>query len=269
VVLRRGTCTPRIHPATHNGKPDGVAVFLEPDALAKKRIDQGSYTFGCQMLQDPKADSTFGFKEDDYRYWTPKNWGDMNRYIVVDGASSKKKGSDYTVMEVWGLGRDGNYYLIDGVRDRLKLTERAKWLFKLHRQYRPLSVGNESYGAMADIEHMEEKMERENYRFEIIPLGGAMSKNDRIGMLIPKSEDHRVWMPTRCLYPDYEGQVQNFTRHMEEEFRDFPVSEHDDILDCAARILDPNFGACFPEPEEDFPRNNNKNKARSNYELFD
>ena len=193
----------------------------------------------------------------------------MNRYILVDPASSKKKGSDYTVMEVWGLGMDGNYYIIFGVRDRMSLKERAKWLFKLHREYRPNAVGYEQYGQQADIEHMESKMEDENYRFEIIPLGGQMAKEDRIGMLIPKSEDHRIWMPTRCLYPDYEGQVQNFTQHMEEELRDFPVAEHDDILDCAARILDPNLGACFPEPEEELPRNNSNNKARSDYDLFD
>jgi phage terminase large subunit-like protein len=49
--------------------------------------------------------------------------------------SKKKVTSDYTVMEVIGLAPDNNYYLIDGVRDRLNLTQRAQKLFELHRAY--------------------------------------------------------------------------------------------------------------------------------------
>jgi hypothetical protein len=52
-----------------------------------------------------------------------------------------------------------------------------------------------------------------------------------------------------------------------EEYLAFPVSLHDDMLDCLARILDPELGASFPMPatamdwrhahEEDYydPRN--------------
>jgi hypothetical protein len=41
-------------------------------------------------------------------------------------------------------------------------------------------VGYEAYGLMAEIEHIEERMGRENYHFSITKLGGAMPKPDRI-----------------------------------------------------------------------------------------
>jgi phage terminase large subunit-like protein len=82
---------------------------------------------------------------------------EMRRYICVDPASSKKKGSDYPVMVVVGLGADQNYYLLDAVRDRLNLTERCAALFRLHRKWWPERVGFERYGMLSDIEYVREK----------------------------------------------------------------------------------------------------------------
>jgi hypothetical protein len=45
---------------------------------------------------------------------------------------------------------------------------------------------------MADVEHFKDRMERENYRFEITELGGVMAKNDRIRRLIPWFEQGRL-----------------------------------------------------------------------------
>jgi len=82
------------------------------------------------------------------RYFDPDegDTDEMRNYILVDSASSKKKGSDHTVMVVIGLGADQNYYLLDAVRDRLNLSERCKELFRLHRKWRPERVGYEKYG---------------------------------------------------------------------------------------------------------------------------
>jgi predicted phage terminase large subunit-like protein len=267
-MIKRTAATPRIHPATEDGKPEGKPIFFSKELLAEKRRKMGSYIFACQMLQNPKADEVQGFKEEDFKYWHQENWSGMNRYITVDPASAKKKESDYTVMLVWGLGEDRNYYVIDGVRDRLNLTERAKWLFKLHRTYRPINTGYEKYGMQADIEYMEEKMERNNYRFTITPLGGQMPKLDRIRRLIPKFEECRVYFPVRCIFVDYERKPKNLTKILEDEFIAFPVSEHDDATDCAARILDKELGAGFPTPSIEMPGAHIIDSVETNYELF-
>lgn len=251
VMMDRGSAVPRIKPATHNGKapPEGKPVFLSEELLMQKRRDQGPYTFGTQQLQDPVSDKAMSFKEEWLRYY--ENLGDTskwNKYIIVDPASAKKATSDYTVMEVIGLAPDNNYYLIDAVRDRMNLTQRANKLFELHRIHNPKAVGYERYGMQADIEHIQYVMEQKNYRFTIIELGGAIPKEDRIKKLIPIYEQFRFYMPKRFMFVDSEGNTQDYVqKFIADEYLSFPVCVHDDMMDCRARILDPNLGAEFPK----------------------
>jgi len=248
-MMERGSVVPRIYPATHNGKMDGEPVLFSKDDLFIKRRDMGPYTFGTQMLQDPVADKAMGFKEEWLKYYEViKDTSKWNVYIIVDPASAKKKSSDYTVMEVIALAPDNNYYLIDAVRDRLNLTQRTSKLFELHRKHNPKAVGYEHYGMQSDVEHMKYVMEQENYRFNIIELGGQIAKEDRIQRLVPIYEQGRFYMPKILYFVNYEGRrIDYIQTFIEDEYLAFPVSVHDDMLDCRARILDPALGAQFPK----------------------
>jgi predicted phage terminase large subunit-like protein len=250
VIMERGAATARIHRATVDGAAEGAPVLLSRAALAQKRRDMGPYVFGSQMLQNPLADAVQGFQEEWLRFYgegAPGNWREMNSYLLVDPASEKKPGSDYTVIWAIGLAPDHNYYVLDGIRDRLNLTERAERLLALHRKWNPLKVGYEKYGQQADIEHILYVQNIRNYRFAITPLGGSMPKNDRIRRLIPLFEQARLWLPHKLRFIDYERRerdmVNEFTR---QEYLHFPVASHDDMLDALARIVDPDLGAAFP-----------------------
>lgn len=246
-IMKRAAAIPRIHKGTKDGKPEGEPVLWSREFMAKKRITMGPYIFGCQILQDPVADQVQGFRLEWLRYWTPEKWAAMNRYILVDPAGEKKKDNDYTVMLVIGTGADRNYYLIDGIRDRLNLTERAKHLMRLHRKYLPIRVGYEKYGKDSDIEHIQFVQGLEAYHFEIVPLAGQMAKNDRIRRLIPIYEQARFLLPHACHFADYEGKLHNLTQEfIDDEYLTFPVASHDDIFDCMARILDEELAATFP-----------------------
>lgn len=250
-MMDRGSVKPRIYPATHNGKADGKPVLLDAETLAKKRRDMGPYTFACQMLQDPVADKAMGFKEEWLQYYKTKpNTKGWNIYLLVDPAGKKKSTNDYTVMEVIGLAPDSNYYLLDAVRDRLNLTERTKKVFELHRKWKPKAVGYEQYGMQSDIEHIKFVQEQENYRFPIKELGGSIAKEDRIKKLIPIYEQGRFFMPERLYFTDYQGEAKDYVQiFIENEYKTFPVSTHDDMMDCRARILEADLGAKFPSPE--------------------
>ncbi len=265
VIMKRGAAVSRIYPATEDGSIEGNAVLMTNERLAEKRREMGPYTFACQMLQDPKADETQGFKQEWLKFYADDaGWESMNRYVVVDPASEKKKSSDYTAAWVVGLAQDGNYYVLDFYRDRMNLTERADLVFRLHRKWRPQRVGYEKYGMMADIEHMRDRMERENYRFEIAELGGPMPKNDRIRRLIPLFEQGRVYMPHTMSKTDYEGIVRDLTDvFVEEEYKPFPVGIHDDMLDAMARILDEGMNLVWPEVYEDEKEDRYARKSRS------
>jgi phage terminase large subunit-like protein len=247
-LMDRGTAKPRIYPATIDATPLGHPVLLSADTLAEKRRDMGPYTFACQMLQDPRADETQGFLLEWMRYYARIEHRSLNRYILVDPANAKKRGSDYSVFWVLGLGADRNYYVLDVVRDRLNLTQRCSTLLELHRKWLPMEVRYEHYGIQADIQHIESEQERQNYRFKITPVGGQTPKPDRIKRLIPIFEQGRMYFPQTLWMTDYEGKTVDLIKvFLEEEYKAFPVSLHDDMLDGLARIEEPDLSLYWPQ----------------------
>lgn len=239
VMMARGL-KQRVYPATHNGELDGEPVFLSQARLNDKLKKQGSYTFGCQMLQNPVADKTQGFKREWLKFYKEmESTKGMNIIILVDPANEKKKKSDWSSFNVIGLNNDSKYYVLDMVRDKLSLTERAKKLIELHKQWKPVFVGYEKYGKDADIEHIEYVQEQENYRFDITELGGTMAKNDRIRRIIPDFENGLIYFPKTLSYTNYQGGSSDLVKDfIDEEYLSFPVGDHDDMIDCLARIKD-------------------------------
>lgn len=251
-LIDRKTVWLRLHPATEDGSDQGRPVLLSPPALAKIRSDMGPFTFAAQMLQDPSADKAIGFREEWLHFWPARSSANLNVYIVVDPSSGKKGtkkngGNDYTSMWAIGLGADRHYYALDHVRERLSLTGRAKLLFDLVRTWSPLAVGYEEYGLQADIEYMRTEMDRYQYQFTIVPLGGRLSKHDRIRRLIPIFEQGRMHLPDSLIRINPEGRSYAPIRlFLEEEYTRFPVATHDDSLDSLARVLDEDLGVQWP-----------------------
>lgn len=247
-IMKRQVATPRIYPATHDGTMDGDPVLWTRDYLNEKRKALGPYIFGCQLLLNPVADEAEGFKLPwIQRYNRNENsHNGMNLYILVDPAGEKKAGRSYTVILVIGLGADKNYYLVDGVRDRINLTERAEKVFQFHRQYDIVQVGYEKYSMQGDIEHIKDRMEREHYHFPIVALGGSMAKDDRIKKLIPLFETNRVWIPNSLYFISADRKQHDLVdEFVNDEYFPFPVG-YKDMLDCMARIVDPELNAKFP-----------------------
>ena len=274
VMQERGVKT-RIYPATADGSDDiRKSVLKTPEYLAKKRAEQGVYIFSCQQLLNPLADSVQGFREEWWRTWGASNDRNLTKLILVDPSSGKrgKQGNadnDYTAMWVLGLGGDGNWYVLDLVRDRMSLTKRGDMLMELHRKYRPRRVGYEEYGMQADIEYIERLQDEQNYRFKITPLGGALSKPDRIKRLVPLFEAGKIYMPISLVRKDWEGKAVDVIRTFkDEEYSKFPVLVHDDMLDALSRICDDeikNLPPPSPQPEgynalKEIRRNKRRNR---------
>jgi hypothetical protein len=156
------------------------------------------------MLQDPKADETQGFKPEWLKHAHPQRG--QNLVMLIDAASAKKKTSDYTAAWMY-RPRPGQEHLRPrhGAATGFRLTERADLIMAWHRKWQPMAVGYEQYGMMADIEHIKDRQDRENYRFDITPLGGTMPKNDRIRRLIPWFEKGASSCRRSCAKTNYEG----------------------------------------------------------------
>lgn len=247
-IIDRGTAIPREHPGREGGSEDGLSVYWPEETHLQKRRDFGPYTYAAQILLNPKADAMQGFKREWLRHFKSIKPESLNWYLCVDSASSKKKGSDYTAIWAVGLGKDGNYYCVPEVRDRLNLKERGDRIFDLHRKYKPKQVRHEKYGLLSDIEHYQARMEAENYRFQITEVAGQTSKTDRVKRLIPLFEAGRIWLPQTYNVTDWQripvNLVQSF---IEEEYMAFPVGLHDDLLDALARIAEPDLRLVWPK----------------------
>lgn len=247
------------------GRLIGIRPVYNIQTETGNYIANGYASKNCQMLQDPKADETQGFKPEWLRYYQEPAFAGMNLYLICDPASEKKKDSDWTAMAVIALGPDDNYYLVDMVYDRLNLTERTARLMHMHRKWKPRAVGYEKYGKDSDIEHIEYIQEQENYHFDIIELGGRMPKNDRIRRLIPLFEQGRFYLPQYLPVTQYDGRAADLVETIiREEYDTFPMGTHDDMLDCISRILDEDMYAIFPRtPEYREQRYQSRRRRRS------
>jgi predicted phage terminase large subunit-like protein len=249
-VIDRKTFLGREHPGRVGGTEEGESVFWPEEIHSQKRRDMGPYTYAAQILLNPKADAMQGFKREWLRYYTRLDAAKMNKYLLVDAARSKKKGSDYTAMVVMGLATDANYYVLDLVRDRLNLAERLERIFTMHRKWKPKQVRYERYGMMADIEAIKARQEQETYRFDVIEVAGVTSKHDRIKRLIPMFEQGKVYLPKSLNVADWQKiPVDLVHSFVEEEYFPFPVGLHEDMLDAMARIAEPDLRLVWPKEE--------------------
>ena len=269
IILERGAAKLRMHTATHDGSftinVDGTLesepVLLSKEDLLKKRREMGSSIFAAQMMQNPIADDNAAFDRKDLEFYQIRNEKvrefakRMNVYIMVDGASTKSKDSDYTVIVVIGCNDDNNYYLLDMVRDRLNLSERCRELFRLVKYWKPRKVGYEKNSREADLDYIREKQEELHYRFSITEIHTKLNKQDKIiSTLQPIFEEHRFYLPLELIYINYENKkVDLIEQFIEEEFVFYPFSIHDDMLDCISMMVR-CINHTFPllKEEEDF-----------------
>lgn len=249
-LMKRQAVKVRVYPATHDGTPTGKAVLWPQEVFEEKFRMMGPYTGSCQLLLNPIADEQQSLKREWLAYHDGSTGEQMNRYLLVDPANSKKTSADTTSMGIIGLNHDANKYLLDGIRDRLSLPERVTRLFELHRKWQPLKVGYESYGMQADIEYIKERQKAENYFFEIVPLGGKLSKEDRIRRMVPDLSQHRWRFPRSLMKTNYEGRLEDIMNSfIEEEYAAFPVCVHDDFLDMLSRIYETDLKVVWPNTQ--------------------
>ena len=186
--------------------------------------------------------------------WASRN---MTLYLLGDPAAAKNATSDYSAFFVIGCNEDGNFYILDGVRERLGLKERWEKYRDLWRKWRPMESWYEAYGASADLEYFRERQEAEKVIFEIknsaylTHSGRKRGENDkgekevRIERLIPQMSAGK-WIAASNIERKRDrgdGTLESYDpveEMMRDEMGDWPMSKHDDCLDAISRINDIN-----------------------------
>lgn len=247
-IEKNGIWTVRKRPGREGGIETGKSVWLTEEEMDRKRKEMGKYDFYSQILMKPIADEDRTFNISWLKYYTAFP-GKMNKYIVVDPAEATNKNSDYTVMWVFGVDAQKNFFVLDGVHARISLKEKWENLKRLIEKWNPILVGYEKYGMQGDIQYIQEKIESEGFYFNLKELNyikGAISKRDRIEALVPLFEEGRIKLP-HALYTERDGKPVDLVQELiSEEFMEYPFPHHDDMLDALARIIDPRMSIIFP-----------------------
>lgn len=229
-----------------------------PEAFPPEKLDSirtmiGPRDWSALYMQRPVPGGGGEFKREWIKTYksSPEQVGKgANKYILVDPAGEKREDNDFTSMWVVGLGPDGNYYWLDGVRDRLNLPERGRKLLDLHRKWKPVQTRYERYGMMGDVQYIRELQERENYRFPLTEVAGSMKKEDRIRRLLPMMEQGLFYVPESMHRTDSEGTTRDLVQvFIEEEMTAFPAGLHDDMLDALGRLIEPDMPLRWPSKE--------------------
>ena len=255
-MMERGFGKARIRPIVVTGQ----SLLLSEAGLAQKKQSMSARTFALQILLDPSAAAReFGFKAEwiegnRCRYVTAPNLNTLNKYLLVDPAGTGPESESFTAMWVVGLNFDHRYFILDAIRDRLNLTERGDGVFSLMRKYQVenkgiLKVAYERHSMQADVEYLKERMDRENFRFELVPVGtNKLSKEQRIEMLMPLFEHEKMLLPKTIPYVNKKGmQVDLVKQFIDLEYLPFPYnSKYQDMLDALSRIVDPDLNVAWP-----------------------
>lgn len=223
-------------------------AYWSEEVIEQKRKDMGKYIFATQISLKPLTEDEQKFELEWLKYYTeiPKN---LNKYIVVDPAGDgKKEKSSYSVFFVIGVDWNQNYYILDLVRDKLNLQGRWAALRDLYLKHAPISnVGYEKYSMQADIQYIQEKQYDEHCVFALTPLGGKTKKDDRIRNMVHIFEQGRFHLPKELWYKDVEGKNRDLIyEFINEEYTHFPNITYKDMLDCLARITEPDLGIIYP-----------------------
>lgn len=228
-------------------------VFKFPERISKEAFEKeilsdlqmNPYDIQSQYLLNPIDPAQRKFDETKVKYYDVLPEG-LAEYVLGDPASTKKKTSDYTVIERWGIDADMNQYLIDAYRDRLSSNERVNLYVGVAKQCKLLKSAKYEVigGRHGDLENIRLKFLEA--RLPVTPRetkATVQSKTDRIDQrLVGQFFNGKVFLPRKMPKAyKHDGRSYDFIQEYLLELRQFPFSEHDDILDCHSQLFDGAF----------------------------
>jgi predicted phage terminase large subunit-like protein len=236
--------------------PDGTAWFekrLSLHQLEIKRRTQGSYMFANQFLNEIIPAEEQRFRPEWWRTYEKLPSGDLITVAMIDPAASEGPKSDYYGVTVVSADCEQDWYVRYAEQTKINPTEAIELLFRLHDEYSPMVIGVESVAFQNLLIHFAyEEMKRRGINISVIPvkLPSDKTKETRILSLVPRFEFAHIF-------------TKPHMTALQDQLRDFPRGEHDDILDSLASV-----GGIIQYPEKERPKNEDPSPADPGYESW-
>ena len=220
----------------------GEGDLLFPERLGWERLGQlkrtqGPRHFATQYMLRPILDEDAVFKYD-FRYYeeTDLKGIELLHYMAIDPAFSQNRDADKTAFIVVGVDRDNNWYILDIYAKRLSPKETIDMIVNMNQKWHPRVIAIETVAwQKAVAQFMVDEIKQR--RISPLPIKFVKPETSRsTGLSVPKQ--YRI----ESLEPRYaSGQIfhnKNLSQNdeLEEQLRNFPRNDHDDIIDALAYI---------------------------------
>ena len=250
---------------------DGEPIFPElmgHEMIALKRQMNGEYRFSCLYMNNPRNEELQDLNVNDLRYWrwsmaethvelfntdgsVSRTWSldDLDITTTVDLAPAEKISSDRNAVVTVGISPLGEAIVLEAWGARCTPIELMEKLFDVKARFQPRAFGIEGVAYQKAFKYfLKEEARRREVYFNIVELTSTGKKEIRVRGIQPV-------MATGHLYINPE---QNLLRN---EMADFPLGEHDDVIDALSMQLQlwrgrlsPEHWAAYKKSEEEIIR---------------
>lgn len=198
-------------------------------------------TFNQELMLRIISDDDRLILDSDIRWYNwnsvAKNHNKFNFYITTDFAVSESEASDYSVICVWALNNNGDWFWVDGICKRQLMDKNIDELFRLTQKYKPESVGIEVSGQQSGfISWVMDQMIQRNCWFNLASEGNRNMPGIRpVGKKLMRFQTVVPWFKAGKMYFPHEHKETLIIREAIDELslatpRGFK-SKHDDFID--------------------------------------
>jgi predicted phage terminase large subunit-like protein len=127
-----------------------------------------------------------------------------NFYITTDFATSDKQAADFSVISVWALNSNGDWFWVDGICRRQTMDKNIDDLFRLVQKWGPQSVGIEVSGQQQGfIQWIQSEQANRNIWFTLASdknsgapgIRPVTNKMQRFNLVVPWFKARKIFFP--------------------------------------------------------------------------
>lgn len=228
------------------------------ETMVRRRNSTEVYEWSALYMQRPIMKENAKFRQEWFRYYTPEDvkTKELVWYILVDPASSKRKGADNTAIRAIGKERSSGFWFFgDEIADKLDPGQTVDAIFKMVKDYPGARVWIEGVAYQRTLEFWVSEKQRKEMTFfnvDLLERKHVQSKEDRIEGLIPLYKNGLIFHRPGA-DKDYEA-----------ELLEFPQGKHDDRIDAVSFAL-----SVVPHTQIVETPEQKKKRVREEQEAFD
>lgn len=202
-----------------------------------------------------------------------KNRATFNFYITTDFATSDRETADNSVIAVWAINSNRDWFWVDGVCRRQKMNLSINDLFRLVAIYHPQSVGVEISGQQnAFIQWLQQEQMNRNVWFNFAMQKGTpgirpiANKLERFNLVVPYFAAGKMYFPAEMketpIMAQYMSEISLATQS--------GIKGKDDCLDTISML--PELQAWIPSESNTYEQEADKifgDEAKDEYSIID